>query len=167
MWINKHAHRAWVEQVKNREHFLADLQRHIEKQRLTIAADQHDLAALRDQVLKLTAQIGSYKAVSAAHKAYGDLWRVQVNHLQQQVADLLSRQIPGYKVPTPVIESDKELLPPGYDFEDMGDAAWEQMGYADAHPVSAAGTPRIPVDDLDSPEVMAPDTSLTDPLEGQ
>lgn len=139
MWINKAAYSVWVEQVRTRDAFFIDA---VEKLQQQMAAKDAEIKRLIEWGWKLRDLVAKSSEKAAVHAAYSDTWRMRVNELVQERAELLAKIIPGLTVVTPRIENSPILTSgaSGIDFEDMGDAAALQMGLADELPVDSMGS---------------------------
>lgn len=174
MWIRKYAWTQWTK----------DVAREIVGLRNIISDKDSQVAGLRNQVHDLGVALAAARAKTetviqstveerieaAAAKAYADLLRVRVNHLELQNADLFSRVLAGYRVPTPQVTTDAVMPPPGVDFEDMGDEMAAKMGYADAVPVTAEPLPQstiVPYQDYNDGLERVDDPTLLSGLEDE
>jgi hypothetical protein len=161
MWIRKAAFEEWVRSVRALEEYSASLQRHSVEQARQLAEQGRELTVVR-------ASEADARVKLAAANAYADSWRLQINELRQQNAALLAKLLPDLKISVPMVEHAPMTMPAGLDFDDMGDAAAQMMGYADEHPVTGAsvGTPRtVPVPPVAPapPTVPYTETRMSDP----
>lgn len=167
MWINKKAYKAWAEEVRA-------LQGHLKTVIELAEAFDRDKDKLREQLERAEASLQAallreteVRGQLRTARAYSDTWRLQLNHLQLQTAEFLARLLPGYSVRSPQIEMQAEFLPPGLDFEDLGDDRAHHFGYAPEHPMAGqpANVPQRPRPE-DGLERMDEPTPLLDPQEG-
>jgi len=171
MWINKKAYREWATEVRAvieaAKLQAQNLFGQIDARDRTIRQLEKELATMRANLALAIEHHSVTEGKLKATRAYADTWRLQLNHLQLERGDLMARLLPGYSVRAPQIEMQAEFLPPGLDFEDMGDDRAHHFGYAPEHPIEGqpANVPQRPRPE-DGLERMDEPTPLLDPQEG-
>lgn len=143
MWINRKAYEQWVGQVRTLQAFTEGIAASTQAQ---LAEKDAEITRLRDRLDAREARHTESLRSAAAAKAYSDIWRVRVTELTIERAELLAKLVPGLNLAVPHIQQDPVVMPPGIDFEDMGDAAAAMSSYADSHPVEGMTSRRV--DDL-------------------
>jgi hypothetical protein len=145
MWMSR---KAWSELtatvVRRYETEIIELKYTLEGLR---AQRDRDLAAERVVVAGLRERLIDNEGRTRAALAMRDLMTIQINQLQDERGQFLQKLTdPSYRIgiTIPKISSDPVVMPPGVDFEDMGDARAAQHGYSDHIPVDGK-----PVEDDD------------------
>ena len=128
MWINKHV---WAQ--------LQDLVSSMKE-----LGNYHvNEIAKRDRALAdLHARHAEAEAAKRAALVRADLMTLRVNQLQDERDQLLTKLMPDLKISTPRIQEAPILMPPGIDFEDIGDDRADLEGH-DRHPAPAVHDPDV------------------------
>lgn len=150
MWISKTVYQHLLNAAENAARVARDQMADMEKDLLAVDARLQrllvDNVGLRERLI--TAE-GAMKAAQAMN----DLLTIEINVAKQERAQFLQKLFDPTSpivIQAPKISKDPVLMPPGVDFEDMGDHNASVAGYAD----------QIPLDRLDEP------TPLGDELTG-
>lgn len=128
MWINRNAYAAYRSDVERIKAALDAYER-------TLTLRDAEIRDLRHKLEVAEGAVREAVRTSAASSAYLDALRLQLNEIRLERGALLDK-LYGLKVVTPVIQDTPTTMPPGTDFDDMGDARAKMEGLADMHDIS-------------------------------
>ena len=121
MWINKHAYRDWIEQIRTLQEVVTNLQQHNEQLLAQLRVAQAENRALQESWREEVRNANELVAKTAAAQAYSDVWRVRVNELTLERAAFLAKILPDLNIPVPTVETPRVQSGTGVSFDDMGD----------------------------------------------
>lgn len=145
MWINKIVYQtlisAWNEQ-------LADLHREIDAAQGSIRERDAQIDQLHADIRRLRHDFIAAEGAKRAAQAMCDLLTVQFNHAHHERGEFLAKLLdPAHRpeIQVPKISQSPVVMPPGVEFEDMGDIRARHEGHGDPLPVD----PLTRVDDVE------------------